>query len=431
MSKNPFNITAQNPHFGIDFRYQTIKRRAENEIIPKLEDKRALALIGLRRTGKTSILQNLINYLTDNKFPGRNILYFSFDKFQNYHGDALSECIDTFLAEFHGTNLELVGKKEKFYFFLDEVQKIPYFNSNLKNLYDNFPNFKFIFSGSSSYNIRKDQNETLLGRVIDFYIKPLDWQEYLEIRDQKTYEPQNFLHELIKNGKLPETHYTYKRPSSMYLDFLKYFDIIESVFINDSNYVKASVVKKLFDRELVMAVTERKIEEFYSVAKKIFEYNGDLFKVNSVSNDIQISRYLVNEAIQTGKKLFFWETIENFSKGSLFKLFASSTSIAYALTGENYNFDYVSRLFENKVKDAISEFSTCVNFYRERDDEIDFIIDNKIGIECKLGDIDKRFKYIRIAQNLGLNTIIFAGQDTIKLEKRGNLTIWTVPYWIV
>jgi uncharacterized protein len=56
--------------------------------------------------------------------------------------------------------------EEKFYFFIDEAQKLPMIFESIKILYDRYsPRLKLIISGSSSLELLDKSAETLAGRV--------------------------------------------------------------------------------------------------------------------------------------------------------------------------------------------------------------------------------------------------------------------------
>jgi predicted AAA+ superfamily ATPase len=48
-------------------------------------------------------------------------------------------------------------EKEKIFVFLYEIQKVKGWSLQLKQLYDNFPNIKFVVSGSASLELEKKQ----------------------------------------------------------------------------------------------------------------------------------------------------------------------------------------------------------------------------------------------------------------------------------
>ena len=83
-----------------------------------MNEKQILSLIGLRRVGKTTILKQIMDFLiNDKKIKRENILYYSFDEEQPK--------IEILINEYEAiAGFNLFEKKEKFYIFLDEIQKL-------------------------------------------------------------------------------------------------------------------------------------------------------------------------------------------------------------------------------------------------------------------------------------------------------------------
>ena len=78
----------------------------EREIYPKLqtylEAKQIIALTGLRRVGKTTLMLKIVQDKINSGFPSDNIVYFSFDNFRDLD---LSQLIEVYEKEY-GQNIE-------------------------------------------------------------------------------------------------------------------------------------------------------------------------------------------------------------------------------------------------------------------------------------------------------------------------------------
>lgn len=72
---NPFNIQEQNPHFSNNFLYDVRSRRLEKQVWGLIDDKRIISIIGLRRTGKSSLLKRIVNRLIEEKEIERDRIY--------------------------------------------------------------------------------------------------------------------------------------------------------------------------------------------------------------------------------------------------------------------------------------------------------------------------------------------------------------------
>ena len=90
------------------------KRDNYKEIEKSLNNKFIIALVGLRRVGKTITIYQLIQRLIEEKKEITNILFFSFDE----KSAKLSDVINTY-REIQGKDF----REEKIFVFLDEIQK--------------------------------------------------------------------------------------------------------------------------------------------------------------------------------------------------------------------------------------------------------------------------------------------------------------------
>src|SRR3989344_7842113 len=134
------------------------KRDIYPEIERHLNKRFILALVGLRRVGKTTIMYQLIQKLIGTNANRTNIFFFSFDE----DLAKLNEVLEAY-KEMHNKDF----RGEKIYIFLDEIQKCNGWENELKKYYDLYPKLKFIISGSESLFIRKKTKETLAGRIFE------------------------------------------------------------------------------------------------------------------------------------------------------------------------------------------------------------------------------------------------------------------------
>jgi predicted AAA+ superfamily ATPase len=178
-------ITTWNPHFEDTKRggwVNTIPREKYLTRIEKLMDIRhAVFLTGVRRSGKSTIVQQLIGRLIERKnVPPRNILYLYLDDIlvQQY----LSLGADL-LEQLYAYYKEQYNPQGKVYLFLDEVQGVNSFNRWVATRYEHKEEIKFILSGSRKSLIESETATLLTGRNVLVEIYPLNFYEYLQMRN--------------------------------------------------------------------------------------------------------------------------------------------------------------------------------------------------------------------------------------------------------
>lgn len=125
-------------------------------------NRRMFGIVGPRGVGKTTLL---LQHIKENHTV-EDTLYISMDSLYF----ASHSLLDT-AAEFHKNG----GK----YLFIDEIHKYPEWSRTLKNLYDNYPDLKVVFTGSSVLDILKG-NADLSRRTLLLHLQGFSFREYLQ-----------------------------------------------------------------------------------------------------------------------------------------------------------------------------------------------------------------------------------------------------------
>jgi len=163
--------------FFSELAHITYERKLFGEIFPYLHERQILSIVGLRRTGKTILLKQLIKKLLASVQP-EAILFLTFD-------EAIIPGNIT-IANYLNEYLEKIAPKDgKLYIFLDEIQYNRNWQHILKRYYDTDVRIKFVISGSSSLFLRKKTTESLAGRIYEFSLPVLSFEEYLELKNVK------------------------------------------------------------------------------------------------------------------------------------------------------------------------------------------------------------------------------------------------------
>ncbi len=77
------DLESYNFHWRDGFNYGFPKKRESYDALVKSLSKRRITVItGTRRTGKTTLMKQLIDWLVKKRTPRANILYYSFDEEQ-------------------------------------------------------------------------------------------------------------------------------------------------------------------------------------------------------------------------------------------------------------------------------------------------------------------------------------------------------------
>lgn len=145
---------------------------------------RLTGLIGPRGVGKTTLL---LQYIKNELYEKGKTFYFSADVIY-FQQTSLLE----FISDMH--------QREGYQiFFIDEIHKYRNWNQELKNLYDAYPNLKFVFSGSSMLDLIGASHD-LSRRAKMYSLWGMSFREYLNFVTETEWEPIGF-EELLKNHK--------------------------------------------------------------------------------------------------------------------------------------------------------------------------------------------------------------------------------------
>jgi hypothetical protein len=144
-------------------------------LLPVLRQKlfggKALILLGARQTGKTTLVWQLFDGISETK------LYLNADE-----AIVRQELEDAPLDRLR----RIVGPARVV--VIDEAQRVLNIGLTLKLLIDQFPNVQVIATGSSSFELSNEVNEPLTGRKWEYQLFPVSWAEwrqsvpYLEAR---------------------------------------------------------------------------------------------------------------------------------------------------------------------------------------------------------------------------------------------------------
>ena len=146
----------------------------DNPIIRRdfeLEENINYCFVGIRRTGKSYMLYQLVqNILTSGKRLN-DILYV------NFEDERLLEVTSEDLNVILEIGLELAGEGEKPFIFLDEIQRVDRWENFVRRLAD--MKYRVSITGSNSKMLSREIASTLGGRFMPVQVFPYSFPEYL------------------------------------------------------------------------------------------------------------------------------------------------------------------------------------------------------------------------------------------------------------
>lgn len=366
----------------------TMYPRLEYSKIYSSKDQNEISIIlGPRQVGKTTILKKLAKELKG--------LYLDLDILSNYEQvKSYEDFLNT--VKIKGYKKD---QKEKFFIFLDEFQRYSDLTMVFKNIFDHHPNIKIFASGSSSFTIKNQIQESLAGRKKIFYLFPLNFEEYLIFKEEdKLISELKNLRELDSASNLNKNKYLYKAME----DFIIH-GAYPGVVLENNLEEKKEKIQSIFDAYIKKDLVDYlKIENFIG-AKKLIEIlainNGQLCVYNNYANYSEINAITAKNYIELLKETFIIIELKPFYSNKN-KEVSKAPKIYFLDTGaRNYfinNFNplhlradasflfenfFISELFKSEAKPE------QLKYYRDKNQvEVDLIYDlvhKQIPIEIK------------------------------------------------
>ena len=151
-----------------------IKRETYMQQIRPFFDKEVIkVLTGIRRCGKSVMLQLIQNELVENGVKPNQIMHFNFESFANAH-----------LCQARALYDEIVKKKQsiegKIYLFFDEIQEVNEWERCINSLRVDLDCDIYI-TGSNAKLLSGELASLLSGRYVEFEISPFSFAEFCEL----------------------------------------------------------------------------------------------------------------------------------------------------------------------------------------------------------------------------------------------------------
>ena len=145
-----------------------IERTVLKEVESKIKLPHVVVLTGLRRSGKSTLLRQLIK----KHYKDENFYYLNFEdeRLFNFPANEFNRLYEALIS--------LYGKKKTF--FLDEIQNVTNFETFVRRFYEE--GFKFFITGSSANLLSKELGTKLTGRHVDIIVRPFSFLEFLKLK---------------------------------------------------------------------------------------------------------------------------------------------------------------------------------------------------------------------------------------------------------
>lgn len=152
-------------------------------------------IYGMRRSGKSVILNQIMDEIIKLGINKENIIYINFESLKY---DFIKNAKDLYN---YIESLKI--NKNKYYVFLDEIQKVEEFEKAINSLRIT-NDYSIFITGSNSRMTLLELSTDLSGRYVSFRINPLSFKEIVELTNTKEKDYESLLFDVFKWGGLPQ-----------------------------------------------------------------------------------------------------------------------------------------------------------------------------------------------------------------------------------
>lgn len=326
-------------------------------------------IYGMRRSGKSVILNQIMDEIIALGINKDNVIYINFESLKY---DFIKNAKDLYnYVE------SLKVNKDKYYVFLDEIQKVEDFEKGVNSLRIT-NDYSIFITGSNSRMTLLELSTDLSGRYVSFRINPLSFKEIVELTNTKEKDYEKLLYDIFKWGGLPQRFlFTKEEDKISYLssvyDSIILKDIVERLGIKDIasfnkvlQYVLDTETRE-FSRDNVIEYLKR---EYHEIANDTLYNYLEAFSSTFIMN--KVYRYDIH-----GKNIL----------KTLNKYYANDLGIKQIKTN-NEKVNY-SVALENIVYNDLIGKDYKVFIGKTKKGEIDFIVSK-----------NNSFKYIQVCLDL-------------------------------
>ena len=258
---------------------ELIRRKEYLDKLLSYKDKDIIKVVtGLRRSGKSTLLEIFKNDLFKNGITSKQIQFYDFELPENF----LNKSWDTIYFEIKS---KLQNDKIN-YIFLDEIQNITDFEKLVDGLYAT--NNTDVYITGSNANLLSSELATLLsGRYIEISILPFSFAEYLESINID-----------IKNK--------YLNYEALFYDYVNETSLPKGIDLREEGYDK--IYEYL--EALYATIIEKDITQRHKIYDKRAFSNVVKFLANNIGN--QVSPNSISKALKADNQSVHHSTVEKF-----------------------------------------------------------------------------------------------------------------------
>jgi len=277
--------------------YEKIKKHA-------FEAKEVTMVIGPRQSGKTTLLRQLMEEM---KKDGRKVMYLNLD----YELD----------KQFFESQIILIDKIKNDIgnegtVFIDEIQRKGNASIFLKGIYDMDLGYKFVVTGSGSFELNEKNVESMAGRKRLFELNSLSFKEFVDYKTDYRYVEKYDLLQRFESDKL-----------SLMLQEYLVFGGYPAVVLANGEEEKRQLVTEIFnsylDKDIKGWLGVDKIQEFAEMCRVLAAESGQLLDMAKLGKQTALSYKTIKKYLWYLEKTYIIGMVRPFGKNKVNELVRS------------------------------------------------------------------------------------------------------------
>lgn len=252
---------------------------------------KVVSLVGVRRSGKSTIMKQMAKALIDGHVDKNDILMVNFEELEFENADA------GFLKAIYEAYLETIKPSGKPFLFLDEIQHVEKWEKFVRSLNEKKEAF-IIVSGSSSKLLSNELATVLTGRQLYFETFPLSFGEVLDF-------------EKIEAGDSKSTALNARKIKMAFSDYLEFGGFPEINLNKDREFrmrTLRSYYEDIINRDVAQRFKVKKADKLKTLARFYLTNISCLISFNRTSKFLHLPTETVRRFsyyLETSKLVFF------------------------------------------------------------------------------------------------------------------------------
>ena len=253
----------------------TIQRALQQRVEDRMKPQKVMLIFGPRRVGKTFLLKQIVQ-----SFEGKSLILNGEDI------DSIAMLEPISIANYRHVleHVELLA--------IDEAQHIPDIGKKLKLIVDEVPDIRVIASGSSSFDLKNQAGEPLVGRGTQFVLLPFSQQEVSTV--ESPIESKRNLEARLIYGSYPEV-------------------VMLDTFAEKKEYLN-DIVESYLLKDILAVDGIKNSAKIRDLLRLVAYQMGDELSCEEVGKQLGISKNTVERYLDLLQKVFVLYRVGGFSK---------------------------------------------------------------------------------------------------------------------